>query len=132
MPDNKQIVRDFLSASQSGDRDTMAALLHADFCVREADSLPYAGEHRGLEGFLALVKRVFTSFRNTRADIRQVIGEGDTVVVLANLCGHSKHTGEAFEMPVNEIWELTDGRIRRITPYYFDTARLNELAGATQ
>lgn len=132
MPDNKQIVRDFLTASQSGDRDSMAALLHADFCVHEAASLPYAGEHRGLAGFLALVKQVFSSFRDTRADIRQVIGEGDTVVVLASLCGHSKHTGEAFEMPVNEIWELTDGRIRRITPYYFDTARLNELAGTAK
>lgn len=132
MPDNKQIVRDFLTASQNGDRDGMAALLHTDFCVHEAASLPYAGEHRGLEGFLALVKQVFTSFRDTRADIRQVIGEGDTVVVLASLRGHSKHTGEAFEMPVNEIWELTDGRIRRITPYYFDTARLNELAGTAK
>lgn len=131
MPDNKQTVRNFLAASQRGDRDTMATLLHVDFCVHEAASLPYAGEHRGLEGFLALVKRVFTSFRDTRVEIQQVIGEGGTVVVLANLSGFSRHSGEAFDMPVNEVWELVDGRIRRITPYYFDTARLVELAGVT-
>lgn len=129
MADNKQLVDDFLDASRRGDTQRMAALLHSDFCVYEADSLPYAGEHRGLEGFLALVKRVFTSFRDTRVDIRQMLAEGDTVVVLATLSGRSKHNGEAFQVPVNEVWEFAEGRILRITPYYFDTARLVALAG---
>lgn len=129
MQDNKTVVREFLAASQRGDRAVMAGLLHERFTVHEADSLPYAGEHHGLEGFLALVKRVFTSFRDTRVEIDGMIGEGDTVIVLARLSGHSKHAGEAFSMPVNEVWQLVDGRIHSITPYYFDTARLNALAG---
>lgn len=129
MQDNKTIVREFLAASQRADRDLMASLLDEEFVVHEADSLPYAGEHRGLEGFLALVRRVFTSFRDTRVEIDTVIGEGDTVIVLARLCGRSRHGGEAFSMPVNEVWRLRDGRIHSITPYYFDTARLNTLAG---
>lgn len=129
MHDNKQIVRDFLQASQHGDHNTMAILLHPDAEIREADTLPYAGVHYGLEGFLSLVKTVFTSFRNTQVMVEDIIGEGDTVIVLASMSGHSKHSDESFRMPVAEVWRLEDGRIRNITPFYYDTARLNTLAG---
>ena len=131
MTDSVDTVRAFLAASQQGDRETMAALLHPEAEVHEADSLPYAGRHRGLEGFLALVKRVFTSFRDTRVEIETLLGDGELVVVLATLSGRSKTSGESFHMPVNEVWRLRDGQIISITPYYFDTARLNQLAGAS-
>ncbi len=129
MTNSIDTVRAFLAASQQGDRDTMAMLLHPDAEVHEADSLPYAGRHRGLDGFLALVKTVFTSFRDTRVEVDTIVGEGELVVVLATLSGRSKKTGESFRMPVNEVWRLHEGRIVSITPYYFDTARLSELAG---
>jgi len=128
MHDNKQIVRDFLNASQIGDHETMAILLHPDAEIREADSLPYAGVYHGLEGFLNLVKTVFTSFRDTKVKIEDIIGEGDMVIVLASLSGYSKHSDERFRMPVAEVWRVVDSRIRSITPYYFDTARLSTLA----
>jgi len=131
MQNNKDIVRNFLAASRRGDHDTMAALLHPEAEVLEADSLPYAGTHRGLEGFLTLVKTMFTQFHDTQVDVEEVIGEGDTVIVLATISGRSKHTGEAFRMPVNEVWRVRDRRICSITPFYFDTARLNALAGAS-
>lgn len=131
MTDSIDTVRAFLTASQQGDRDTMAVLLHPEAEVHEADSLPYAGRHRGLEGFLALVKIVFTSFRDTRVEIETLLGEGELVVVLATLSGRSKTSGQSFRMPVNEVWRLRDGRIISITPYYFDTARLNQLAGVS-
>lgn len=129
MVDNIQIVRDFLCASQSGNHLIMQRLLHPDAEVHEAASLPYAGTHRGLPGFLDLVKTVFTTFDDTRVEVETMLGEADIVVVLATLSGRSKHSGESFNMPVNEIWRVRHGQIHSITPYYFDTARLKQLAG---
>ncbi len=129
MSDQTVIVREFLAASERGDRAVMYSLLHPDFVVHEAPSLPYGGTHHGLDGYLKLVRSVFTSFRDTRVEIDSILGENDTVIVLARLSGRSKCGRVPFVMPLSEVWRLVDGRIRSVTPYYFDTARINEIAG---
>lgn len=135
MTDNnsKDIVRRFLGAAQQGDMATVASLLHPEARVIEADSLPFGGIASGLEGFTALVRQVFTTFANTAVTIDEYIAEGDTVVVLATMSGQSKASGEAFSMPISEIWRIQDGLITEIKPFYYDTQRLNALAtGATR
>lgn len=129
MTDPKAIVRDFLAASERGDRAVMASLLHPDFAVHEAASLPYGGTHRGLEGYLQLVRTVFTAFRDTRVEVDAMLAENDVVIVLARLTGRSRHRNTPFVMRVNEVWRVDEGRIHSVTPYYYDTARLNQIAG---
>ena len=60
--DSKDVVRDFLSAARQGDQASMADLLHPQVEIHEAGSLAFAGVHRGLEGFQALTRQVFTRF----------------------------------------------------------------------
>ena len=79
--DSKDIVRDFLSAARQGDRASMADLLHPQVEIHEAGSLPFAGVHRGLEGFQALTRQVFTRFIDTQVSIERLFAQGDTVVV---------------------------------------------------
>ncbi len=126
---SKDIVRAFLSAARQGDMATVASLLHPEAQVIEADSLPFGGVVSGFEGFTRLVRQVFTTFANTAVTIDEYIAEGDTVVVLATMTGQSKRSGEVFSMPISEIWRLRDGLITEIKPFYYDTHRLNVLAG---
>jgi len=129
---SKDIVRAFLGAAQQGDMATVASLLHPEARIIEADSLPFGGVVTGFEGFTQLVRQVFTTFANTAVTIEQYIAEGDTVVVLATMSGQSKASGEAFSMPISEIWRVHDGLITEIKPFYHDTQRINALAaGAT-
>jgi uncharacterized protein len=130
MTDNnsKDIVRRFLGAAQQGDMATVASLLHPEVRVIEADSLPFGGIVTGVEGFTRLVRRVFTTFANTAVSIDEYIAEGDTVVVLATMSGQSKASGEAFSMPISEIWRVRDGLITEIKPFYHDTQKINALA----
>ncbi len=123
-------VQAFLDAAESGDRAVMEALMDPDAQIIEAESLPFGGIHKGVEGFVNLARTVFTTFRKTRVELERLIGEGDYVVVIAALHGQSRHTGESFRMPITEIWKLVNGRIVEIRPFYHDTARLNQLAAA--
>ncbi|MDO8862923.1 nuclear transport factor 2 family protein [Haliea sp. E1-2-M8] len=128
---SKDIVRRFLSAAQQGDMATVASLLHPEAKVIEADSLPFGGVVSGFEGFTRLVRRVFTTFANTAVTVDEYIADGDTVVVLATMTGQSKVSGEAFSMPISEIWRLREGLITEIKPFYHDTQKINALAAGT-
>ena len=128
---SKDIVRAFLGAAQRGDMTTAASLLHPEVRIIEADSLPFGGVVSGFEGFTELVRRVFTTFANTAVTVDEYIAEGETVVVLATMTGQSKASGEAFSMPISEIWRLRDGLITEIRPFYHDTQKFNALASGT-
>ncbi len=126
---NTSIVRAFLAAAAAGDKLAMARLAAPDLVVIEAESLPYAGRHVGLDAFLALVARVFGAWLDTRVAVERFIAEGDHVVVVAALHGRSRHDNAALEMPIAEIWRVEGGTIREIRPFYFDTHRMLGLMG---
>ncbi len=126
--DNKNIVKAFLEAAQCRDIETMRRLMDPRAKVVEAASLPYGGEYQGVDGFLRLVRRVFTTFADIHVDIQDFIAEGEHVAVLATMSGKRKKDGESFEMPIAEIWHVLNGRIMAIRPFYFDTQEINRLA----
>lgn len=124
---NKDIVLAFLDASVRGDEQAMRDLLHPDVRIIEAASLPYGGVAEGPDGFLDLIKRVFKTWDETNITVQQVFGDGDRVVLLAEMTGRSKRNGKAFSMPIAEIWLLENGKIKEVRPYYFDTKLLHDL-----
>ena len=117
-----------MEASVRGDESAMRALLHADIEVVEADSLPYGGVHCGADAFIALIRRVFTTWQDTQMSVQSVVAEGDKVVILATMTGRGRETGVAFRVPIAEVWLLRDSKIYRVTPYYFDTKLLCDVA----
>lgn len=126
---NETLVRRFLAAAASGDRETMAELAAPDITVIEAASLPFGGSHTGLDAFQALVRRVFTTLADTRLSLDQFIPGPDCVMVLARLHGRSRRDGSDVEMPIAELWRIDAGRVREIRPYYFDTTLMRDAAG---
>lgn len=124
---NKDIVLAFLAASVRRDEEAMRDLLHPDVRVIEADSLPYGGVIKGAQGFLELIRRVFKTWENTEVSVQQVLGDGDRVVLLAEMTGRGKGNGKAFRMPIAEVWLLDNGKIKEVRPYYFDTKLLHDI-----
>ena len=131
VPDSRAIVERFLAAAAAHDHDTLQALAVPDLRVSEAASLPFGGEHVGLDAFRRLERQVFGLWAGTRLVVDHMIGDGEIVVVLARLQGRSRVDGSAFEMSVAEVWELHDGRICSIRPYYHDTHRLLQVLSRT-
>lgn len=128
----REIVSAFLAAAARGDREAMNALLDPQVTVHEAASLPFGGRHVGVEAFIALQRRVFLLWRETRLEVERMIAEGDSVVVLATMYVVAKRSGERLAMPLAEYWRVSEGRIVEVRPFYFDTRRfLEALDGAS-
>ena len=49
---------------------------------------------------------------------------GDQVIALSRMTAVAKPTGRLVEMHVAETFQVSDGKIAAVRPYYFDTAAL--------
>ncbi len=121
---NKDIVREFMATARRGDVETLRALFHPEFRIVEADGLPYGGTRRGVEGLLGLVHEVFSTWKDCRVEVRQLVAEDDCVIVLAEMSGVGRADPQPFRVPIAELYRFEDGRIVEIRPFYFDTKRL--------
>ena len=127
---NRHIFEAFSAALGRGDMNAQIALLHPDFVVHEAASLPYGGDYRGAEGWAALVGAVVQAWSGFRLEPLGVIAEDKGVMVVKfNVSGRSRSSGRSFNMPVAEIWRIEDGKLLDISPFYWDTHVLATLHG---
>ncbi|GIX29745.1 MAG: hypothetical protein KatS3mg124_0217 [Porticoccaceae bacterium] len=127
MAEEVRLVEAFLAAAEQRDRALMARLFPPDAEVREPDSLPWGGVHRGLEGFLQLVRTLYGAFAWLEVKVEGMMGRDGRVVVWAVIEGRTRG-GRTFSMPVLEDWRIEGGRIRAVIPHYFDTAAMARLA----
>jgi len=123
---NREIIQAIFDASAEEDWNTVKSLVHDEIQVFEADSLPYGGVSKGAESFVALIQQVFSTWDDIDHTINHIVADGDFVVILARMAGRSKTTGQAFSVPMAEVWQLKDGKVIKIRPFYFDTKALHD------
>ena len=112
----------FLTTLAAGDFDRLAPMLDPDFVVHEAAALPYGGDYHGVDGWRQLSNAIAASWAGFRIERKEVYGEtADSLVIRLFLKGRSRRTGIPFETSVLELWRFREGRLREITPYYWDT-----------
>jgi ketosteroid isomerase-like protein len=102
---------------------TMKKILSTDFVYYQAEGLPYGGIYKGFEDLMKMFSKAstyfdlqietepeyFTNASNNKVDIYFVIK-----------C-KSKKSGEQITMPISEHFELKEGKIKEIRPFYYDT-----------
>jgi len=120
---NKQVIADFAAALFRGDLDLVKQLMHPDFFIHEAESLPYGGVHRGLEGILTVFKGINSSWANVSNNVLEIHGQPNDsqFFMMADLSGTSHKTGRSFKISVLERYVVEDGKLKEIHPHYFDT-----------
>jgi uncharacterized protein len=125
--DNVLVVERFERAFVRGDMDEVLALLHEDIVVHEAPSLPYAGDHRGHDGFLKLAATFNGVWEMTSPLDLTFLDAGETtVVVLVRYDVIARATGKAMTLDHVEIYTVQDGKITDLDVYYRDTAAMLE------
>ncbi len=114
--DNKAAVEEMLDAWNRSDFDSIEGMLSPDFVNNNPPPVPGLGRDRA--GMLATMRYVRQGFPDARAEILNVVAEGDKVVVHDRVRG--THEGEFFGVPPTgrqAVWEfihifrLADGRI---------------------
>jgi ketosteroid isomerase-like protein len=123
---NHDVKTRFVDALFKNDWDTLAALVHPDFELREPDALPYGGIYQGIAGFKRCWELIPQSSHKTEHldTLRCFFTEDpDSIVVELEFRGARRDTGEKFASKVMEQFDFRDGKILAITLYWFNIPR---------
>lgn len=125
---HKQFFERFMSATRTGDKATLAEMVHPDFELIEPTGVPYEGTYRGLDGWRKLARAVVDAWEDFEVKPIAFLGESnETLTIQLRLAGRSRKTGQTFNMSVLELWTFRDGKVTSISPHYFDTHLLAKI-----
>ena len=110
----------------AGTRDWAAveALIHPDFVLYEANSLPFAGEWRGRDALQRCAAAMYGTWANTDLEILDCTGGDAYAVMVIRLTMHPKDGSEPFAQTVNEMGVFEDGLLKELRIHYFDAAEV--------
>jgi ketosteroid isomerase-like protein len=116
--ENVEIVRDAISAFNSGDVDRVFAIAHRDFEAHVSPEISAEPDsYRGRDG----IRRYFDSFREAFDDIHfeaeQLSDAGTSVVVALRMTAVGKHTAIPVEQRNGGVWTVADGKVAVIDTY---------------
>ena len=101
----------------------MDKIIARDAIYTQAIGLPYGGRFVGLPEWTPMFAKAQTYF-----GIKVVVPpvffstkEGDQVIAHFSATFHSKKSDREITLPVAELFTVENGKITRITPFYFDT-----------
>jgi hypothetical protein len=95
-----------------------------DFVIVEPPSLPYGGEHHGVDGYVALLQRIAELFalRFELHDLHAL--DASTVLLHMHVTFTGRATNRARRLPVLELLNTRAGRVARSEVFLADTATL--------
>ncbi len=129
MPSAKECVATFYGLFAAGDMAAVDAMIHPEFRAEEAAGLPYAGLYEGLAGWHRLIGAVTATYSefSPQVDYLMTDDSGLRVAAMVRLTFRSAATGRSGETSLMEIWEVQDGLISAVRPYYWDTHAVRRL-----
>lgn len=119
---NLQIVKNAYAAYAGGDIRGFTASFTPETEIHEVASLPYGGVYKGAEGFPILIGKALATFSGIKFTKHHIIASGEHVVSWGIFDCTGKTTGKSASIPFVEIWNIVDGKTRRLDVIYGDTA----------
>ena len=120
--------REVFASFARGDMQGLFSLFDDSCVIREASTLPWAGEFVGKDGLRELLGKMAAHFDVTSRIIEIFTSTSTAVVALIGMRLRSKRTGRSFEVQVAEITRSRDGRIVEQMPFYWDTQPISNEA----
>ena len=111
------------------DWDAVEALVHPDFILYEAESLPFGGEWTGKDALQRCAAAMYATWEEASVNILEITGGEAWAVVVLSLTMKSKQTGRTFTQTVNEAAQFEDGLLKELRIHYFDAAEVAREAG---
>ena len=121
--ENKRLVLEGYRLFQSGDIAGLLARFRDDAVWASPDSelIPFAGHFHGRQGIAQFFAKLDAAVQATSFAVKDLIAEGDKVVVIGEGAWHSRLTGRDYDTPWVHMFTLRDGMVARVDSYY-DTA----------
>lgn len=115
--ENKAVVRRYFEAVNSGDMDTITALLDENVSFWVPPSLPDGVEFRGRDMVLRLFTEsvsLYDADAGLTVDIQTMTAEDDRVAVELTIRGKAAAGGAAYENSYHFLFRVRQGRITQI------------------
>ena len=113
---NCELVRKVYEAFLAGDDSVFKGAVREDFEAHIAPAVPWGGDHRGPDAFLAnVVPKLAAALDFVSMCVTSISADGDDVIALVT--GRSVGGDELW---LAEDWTLCDGKIRRLRVFYYD------------
>ncbi|MDN3668645.1 ester cyclase [Echinicola jeungdonensis] len=136
--DYKQLIRDSYQVFTSGDVSVLDTYFNRDVVNHTPDhNVPSV--KKGIDYFKEQLSFYFSAFSNMSVDIKEILGEGDTVISYVTVKG--KHTGELLGTPptnreINvdlcEMFKFRNGKISEYWGVFDNLAFLMQLGVITE
>jgi ketosteroid isomerase-like protein len=111
--DAAQVVSKLLESSSKQDLATLKSLWAPD-CVLTTNypaHLPFSGDARGPEAIIALQARMVEPFENLGGEIKALVAQGDTAILILEETLRTKATGKLVENKVALTVKVRDSQI---------------------
>lgn len=121
------VMREFILRFQAQNFDGVLELLSDDIVVHECDSVPYAGDHVGKDGFIrfaSMFPKVWEFGTVDDSAYRYIDGGPEKAIALASFPVTALATGKKLDLRVAEIFTVRDGKIVDIEAYYWDSKQI--------
>jgi len=125
MKENTQIIIDFYEFLKTGKYEQAFELLHPEFELVQAETLPYGGVYKGKEGVQRFFKKLFDYFETFGSEDVTYFSNEKKVVATSIAVGLTKQK-EAFRMPMVQVYTLENEKILRTMPFYYDTGKFKK------
>lgn len=121
--ESKKLVAEGYRLFQNGDIRNLLELYHddAEWIGPESEFLPFSGSFHGKQGITQFFTKLDAAAQAVRFEIKQIIAEGDTVVVRGESTWLARATGRSYDNPWVHVLTLRDGKVAQLQSYY-DTA----------
>ncbi|WP_086606969.1 nuclear transport factor 2 family protein [Erythrobacter donghaensis] len=120
----RELLAKVYASAGTGDWDAVEALIHPDFVLYEANSLPFAGEWRGKDALRRCAAAMYGTWSEAHVDIHDITGGDTHAVVVLTLTMHPKDSSAPFSQTVCEAGTFEDGLLRTLRIHYFDAAEI--------
>lgn len=124
--ENLQIVKTMAENGVKGAWDVVRPYVSDDLVMHVPQGLPFGGDYRGWDGYLNMFKQFAVYFTDLKSFEAKFAAMDDKVIVMAGLAGRVKKTGKPISIPITAIWQVKDGKVVDIVPFYYDTKAISD------
>jgi SnoaL-like domain len=118
------VVEQMLDHAANARWQALEDVLDPAFEIIEPDSLPYGGTHRGVDGYIALLRQIGELFELAFEPQGLYALDDTTVLLLMNVTFTARRTAKSLQLKVVEVLDVVCGRVHRSEVFLADSAAL--------
>lgn len=124
---NLEIIQTMAANGIKGNWDIVRPYVADDLVMEMPQGLPYGKTFHGWDGYREGLA-VLGFWKDLKFGPHEYAVSDDKVVIVSHLQGKIGTTGKPVSQPYVAVWQLKDGKVIRITAFYYDTKEIADLA----